>query len=480
MKQKYCLPIIKTKASEVLKVISENKTSYDFFEVWLDYIEDLNLDFIKDLNKEFREKLIFLFRRQSLETPKMDIKRRIEVLNLLSKFNCLVDLDISQKKELQNSRKVKLICSYHNYKETPSKEKLEEIIQLMEKYSPEIYKISTFCKTDSDALRVLDLLGSLKEKNSKCIILGMGEKGIVTRIGGAIAGNEMNFTPSTLRDKSAAGQLTKTRLEKILKSIKKCLIVADPATHSLSPQMHYAAYKALGLEEDFIFLRRRVNADNLKQFIDEVRKDANFRGASVSTPNKVEVIKYLDEVDKTAKKIGAVNTIVKNGKKLKGYNTDYLGILNPLKNIVNLKGENAAVIGAGGAARAAVYALTSQKAKVTIFNRDIKKAENLASEFNCDYDSLKDLSKISNFDIVIDATRVGMDPKDLPFIPKHLIKPSQIIFDVVYPTTKLIKIAKQQGAKTISGIEMLLYQGVEQFKLFTGKNISIDIMRRAI
>lgn len=479
MKQKYCLPIIKSKKDEVLKIISKNKALYDFFEVWLDYIEDLNLDFIKDLNKKFRGKLIFLFRRQSLETPKIDSKKRAEILNLLSKFNCLVDLDISQRQELQHSKEVKLICSYHNYKETPSKEKLEEIIQLMKKYNPEIYKISTFCKTDSDALRLLDLLNKLKEKNLKCIVLGMGEKGIITRIGGAIAGNEMNFTPSTLREESASGQLTKAELEKILKNIKLCYIVADPATHSLSPPMHYAAYKNLGLEKDFIFLRRRVTSENLKKFMDEVKKDDNFRGASVSTPHKVDIINYLDEIDKVAKKIGAVNTIVKKGKKIKGYNTDYLGILNPLKKIVNLKGKKAAVLGAGGAARAAVYALISQRAKVTIFNRDIKKAENLASEFNCDYDSLN-LSKIYNFDIVIDATRVGMDPKDLPLIRKHLIKPSQIIFDVVYPTTKLIKIAKQQGAKTISGIEMLLFQGVEQFKLFTGKNISIDIMRRAI
>lgn len=480
MRQKYCLPILKTKTTEVLKVISKNKTSYDFFEVWLDYIEDLNLVFIKNLNKKFRGKLIFLFRRQSLETPKMDPKKRIEILNLLSKFNCLVDLDISQKKELQHYKKVKLICSYHNYKETPSKEKLEGIIQLMKKYSPEIYKISTFCKTDSDALRLLDFLNKLKEKDLKCIVLGMGEKGIITRIGGAIAGNEMSFTPSTSRDRSASGQLTKNELKKILKNIKICYIVADPATHSLSPQMHYAGYIALGIGEDFIFLRHRVSADNLEKFIREAKLDDNFRGASVSTPHKVEIIKYLDEIDKTAKKIGAVNTIVKNGKKLKGYNTDYLGILNPLKKTANLIGKRTAVLGAGGAARAAVYALTSQRAKVTIFNRNIKKAKNLASEFNCDYDSLNNLSKISNFGIVIDATRVGMDPKDLPLIPKYLIKPGQIIFDVVYPTTKLIKMAKQQGAKTISGIEMLLYQGVEQFKLFTGKNISIDIMRRVI
>lgn len=477
---KYCLPIIKSKQNEVLKIIKENQNSYDFFEVWLDNIEDLNLDFIKDLRNKFGDRLIFLFRRQNLETPKMDFKKRKEIMDLLKGSSNLVDLDISQKEQLKHSSGLKLICSYHNYKGTPSAERLNEIIKSMEKYNPKIYKISTFCNLQSDALNLIDLIYPLKERGLKFIILGMGKKGIVTRIAGALLGNEMSFAPLTLKDKSASGQLTKDQLEKILKNIKVCCIVADPATHSLSPKMHSAGYIALGLEEDFIFLRFRVSVGNLEKFINEVRDDNNFRGASVSLPHKVEIMKYLDEIDAVAKKIGAVNTIVKDGKKLKGYNTDYLGILNPLKKIVNLKGKKAAVIGAGGAARAAVYVLTSQGSKTTIFNRDVKRAEKLAQEFNCNYDSLDNISKISTFDVVINATKVGMDEKDSPLIPKDLIKSNQIIFDVVYPITKLIKNAKEQKAKTISGIEMLLYQGVEQFKLFTGKNVSIDIMRRSL
>lgn len=488
MKQKYCLPIIKTETAEVLKIILKNKVSYDFFEVWLDYIKDLNLHFIETLIRNFDGKLIFLFRRQRLEPPKMSYQKRIKIINLIASSECFLDLDISQKKELEylkkKPKKIRLIISYHNYRKTPSKQKLEKIIIAMSKYNPEIYKISTFCNINSDALSLIDLLSSLKEKSLKCIILGMGEEGIITRIAGAITGNEISFAPLIRKRGSAAGQLTKSELEKILKKIKVCLFIADPVEHSLSPQMHEAGYKALGLENDFIFLRHLVKSENLEKFIEEIKENPNFRGASISIPHKVEVMKYLDEIDKVAQKIGAVNTVVKSGKKLKGYNTDYLGILNPLKQKTNLKGKLAAVLGAGGAARAAVYALVTQGTKVTVFNRSIKKAQKLACDFNCEFESLSNIKRIPEFDIVINATLVGLNPAEPPLIAKNLINSNQIIFDVVYSKdrseTKFIKQAREQKAKIISGIECLLFQGVEQFKLFTNKNISVEVLRQAI
>lgn len=488
MKQKYCLPILKTKTTEVLKIISENRNHYDFFEIWLDYIKDLNLDFIEALIKRFDGKLILLFRRQNLETPKMSFQKRKKIMDVISKTDCFLDLDISQQKELEylkkNPKKIKLVVSYHNYVETPDDKKLEEIISFMKKNNPDIYKISTFCKSDSDAIRLIDLLSKLKEGNLKYIVLGMGAKGIITRIAGVLLGNEINFAPISLEDKSAPGQLIRKSLDEILKNIKICYFVADPVEHSMSPQMHNAGYKALGLENDFIFLRKRVSPQNLKKIVNDIREDPHFRGASISIPHKIEIMKYLDEIDKVAKKIGAVNTIVKIGKKLKGYNTDYLGILNPLNIKTVLKDKKAAVLGAGGAARAAVYALASQGVKVTVFNRDVKKAEKLASDFNCHFDSLDNINRVSDFDIVIHATKVGMYPKDKPIIPAALIKSNQIILDVVYSyttaETKLIKDALKAKATAISGIEMLLYQGIAQFELFTGKKAPIEAMRKAI
>lgn len=486
-KIKYCLPIIKSKSSEVVSLIKETQDQFDYFEIWLDYIQDLRLDFINDIRNQFGDKLIFLFRRQNLETPKMDFKKRKDIMDAISKTDCFLDLDISQKKELVHLKKnsqTRLLLSYHNYNETPDDEKLKEIISLMKKSNPDIYKISTFCKSDSDAIRLIDLLSKLKENNLKCIVLGMGQNGIITRIAGALLGNEINFAPLSLEDKSASGQLAKPQLENILKKIRLCYFVADPVEHSMSPQMHYAGYKALGIENNFLFLRKRVSPKNLKKFIEEIKENSNFKGASISIPHKVEIMKYLDEIDEVAKRIGAVNTIVKNDKKIKGYNTDYLGILNPLKQKTILKDKKAAIIGAGGAARAAVYALISQGAKVTVFNRDVKKAEKLAHDFDCQFDSLDNINRVSDFDIVIHATKVGMNPKDKPIIPVTLIKNNQIILDVVYshtmPETKLIKKALKAKATAISGIEMLLYQGVAQFELLIGRKAPIEAMRKAL
>lgn len=488
MKQKYCLPIIKNNSKDVLKIISENKNSYDSFELWLDYISDVSLDFIEDLIKNFDGKIIFLFRRQGLAAPKMTFQKRMQLISTIADSHCLLDLDISQRQELElvkGLKKIRLIVSYHNYKQTPSQQKLETIIQDISKYNPEIIKISTFCSKNSDAHQIMDLQSQLNEKKIKHIILGMGEKGVITRIAGAITGNEMNFTPLSRKDVSAGGQLVKSNLEKILKKIKICYFVADPVEHSLSPQMHNAGYKALGIENDFIYLRQLVKPEDLKSFIDKAKMDPNFKGASISIPHKIKIIKYLDSIDAVAGKIGAVNTVVKIGKKLKGYNTDYLGILNPLKKHVPiLKNKYVAILGAGGAAKAAVYALVTQGAQVTIFNRNLEKAKDLARDFNCQFDSLKNLSRIGEFDIVINTTSVGLDPTDHPLLSKNQIKLNQIIFDIVYSKkhaqTKLIKQAIQQKAKVIAGTEMLTFQGVAQFKLFTNKNISVEEMGKTL
>lgn len=491
MKTKYCLPIIESKSTETFKIIKDNFKNYDYFEIWLDYIEDLTPNFIDSLKKEYNVKLIFLFRRLLLATPNMSYQKRIELVDSLSNSKCLLDLDIfSQKKELEylnkSNKHIQLILSYHNYQETPDNKKLRKIIDLMMKYNPYIYKISTFCKKDQDALRLIDLSIELKDKNIKNVILGMGDKGTITRIAGVILENEISFTPVDTKSKSAPGQLTKEELEEKVKNIQVCYFIADPARHSMSPQMHEAGYRSLGIEDKFLFLRQKVVSKDLKKFIDGMRINPNIIGACISVPHKIEIMKYLDILDETAKKIGAVNTVVKEGGKLRGYNTDWIGILTPLKQITHdsLNGKTAAVVGAGGAARAATYALTLEEAKVTIFNRDIEKGKALAEDFNCKYDSLDNIKRISEFDIIIHATKIGLLSTDSPLISEDLIKPNQIVFDVVYSRddhkTELIKQANNKNAKTISGIEMLLHQGVAQFELFTGQKVSIDVMRSAL
>lgn len=219
MKVKYCLPIIKSSISEVKKEIEENKKEYQYFEIWLDYIEDVNLKFIDEIKNSLGEKAVFLFRRQNLESIKMNFKKRKEIVDLLKNSKSFLDLDMeTQPEDLQyiKGKKIKLILSYHNYKKTPEYKMLDEIIEKMEGYAPSMYKISTFCSKKDDGIRLLSLLMQLKNRGLRAIILGMGEKGVNTRIFGSLWGNEMIFAPKTTNEASAPGQLTKSELEKIL------------------------------------------------------------------------------------------------------------------------------------------------------------------------------------------------------------------------------------------------------------------------
>lgn len=232
MKIKYCLPIIKSSKGEVLQIILHNLDGYDFFEVWLDYIEDLDEDFIKSLINKFKDKLILLLRRRDLEKGKLSNDLKSKIIELLEGSVSILDLDIvDQKDDLEFLRKnkssIKKIVSYHNYGETPPLERLEKIIGEMRKFNPDIFKISTFCKNERDSLKLLNLLLILKKqneqvfsnRNKKFIILGMGEQGLITRIFGAVWGNAFNFAPIGLKERSAEGQLTKRQLENILKEI---------------------------------------------------------------------------------------------------------------------------------------------------------------------------------------------------------------------------------------------------------------------
>lgn len=221
-KFRYCLPIIKNTKKEVAKSLKIK--GYNFYEIWLDYVRDLDDNFITDIAKKHEGKLIFLFRRQNLEKIRLSLEKRQSIISLLSKFNVFLDVDfLTQYDELeflrQNIEKIKLILSYHNYKETPKLDYLLNLINKMKKYNPDIFKIATTCNKETDTLSLLNLLLKLKAQKLKYIVLGMGEKGLITRIFGPIWGNELIFTPQNLKETSARGQLTRKQLELIFEEI---------------------------------------------------------------------------------------------------------------------------------------------------------------------------------------------------------------------------------------------------------------------
>lgn len=221
-KTKYCLPIIRVSKKEVLKSLKIR--GFDLYEVWLDYVKDLDEEFVINLSKKFKERIIFIFRRQNLEPIKLSLQRRLNLISLISKYSAFLDLDfLTQHEELEFLRKsntnLKLILSYHNYKETQKLDYFANLTAKMKRYNPDLYKFATFCQTEQDVSILLELILKLKEQKLKYIVLGIGKVGKIIRIIGSIWGNEINFTPQNLKEKSAKGQLTKKSLELILKEV---------------------------------------------------------------------------------------------------------------------------------------------------------------------------------------------------------------------------------------------------------------------
>ncbi len=262
-------------------------------------------------------------------------------------------------------------------------------------------------------------------------------------------------------------------------AVKVCCLVGDPIAHSLSPAIHNAAYKALGLNFAYI----AICASDIKQTITDIRKNG-FRGVSITTPHKVSVLKHLDRIDPAAKAIGAVNTIVNDNGTLTGYNTDGIGALKALEEITDLDGKKVVLIGAGGGALAIAAALKEKKVNLIILNRTGAKAKVLAEKVGAqDFGSLDKLSLVAKADILINATTVGMAPvtAETP-VPRQFLHPRLTVFDIVYnpKETKLLQDARERGCNIVYGYKMLLHQAAAQFQLFTGHPAPLEVMESTL
>ncbi len=264
---------------------------------------------------------------------------------------------------------------------------------------------------------------------------------------------------------------------------KFIVIIGLPIDHSLSPIFHNYLYQKLNLKEKYVYLASNLDPKNLELVVNSFRHLSNFYGLVCTIPHKTEILKYLDLIDPTAKKIGAVNTVIKEDNLLKGYNTDWLGIEIPFKKRnISLKNRLVAVLGAGGAARAVVFALKKNQTKIVILNRNLEKAKQLAKEFDClGYYQLNNQEIIKNCSIIINTTPLGMKPflEKTP-IKENLLSKNQIVFDVIYTPlkTKLLKIAQKKGCLIIPGWEMFFYQAIEQFKIYTKTNPPENIAKK--
>jgi len=270
---------------------------------------------------------------------------------------------------------------------------------------------------------------------------------------------------------------------------KICGIIGDPIEHSMSPVMHNAAFQALGL--DYVYLPFHVRREELPGAIAGIRA-LNVVGLNVTIPHKEAVILLLDKLEPLAEKMGAVNTIVNEGGLLTGHNTDAPGFLQALRSKgIDPEGKSILILGAGGASKGISFILAEAGASLVILNRTVTRAEELASQIAQYYHrrpealtlSEENLARgLDGADILVNTTSVGMVPyvNQTP-MPANLLNPNLVVCDIVYNPleTRLLKEAKAAGARTIDGLNMLVWQGALAFEKWTGQKAPFEIMKQA-
>jgi shikimate dehydrogenase len=338
-----------------------------------------------------------------------------------------------------------------------------------------LVKVATLARKHSDAARLLKLTHANK---GRLIAVPMGSVGIPGRVLALRAGSPLTFAVAHKGVSVAPGQLTAKelrglyRVHKLNARTRVYGVVGSPALHSLSPAMHNAAFAEKKINA--VYLPFEVT--DLNDFLSCVH-DYGLAGFSVTAPHKEKILKHLDSVDPIAAMIGAVNTVVVGkGGKLEGYNTDYVGVLRVLARTVPLECSQVLIVGAGGSARACAFALATAGAFVSVTARRLAASKALARAIGGEAIDRKKLGR-REFDVILNCTPVGQQPRDKesPLLKREVN--ARVVMDLVYRPleTRLL----QRGAKTVTGLDMLVEQGAAQFEIWTERRAPVKLMRRA-
>lgn len=386
------------------------------------------------------------------------------------------------------------IVSFHDFGGVP-----ENISSVYENLSSlgEIVKIAVQADDAADAIPLWKLIQRASADAKKLIPVAMGDAGKWTRILGLANGAYLTYASLESGSETAPGQITVTdllgtyRAKELNSDTTVFAVLGDPIAQSLSPYMHNPAFVASGMNAVFLPLLVKDIGNFFRRMVRKESREVelNFGGFSVTMPHKQSIMPFLDAIDPTAAVIGAVNTVkIENGK-LTGFNTDAPGFITPLKaKFGDLHGSNVAVFGAGGAARAVVYALKQEKADVTVYARDGQKAKALADEFGVRSASIPTIgdssSRLANdHDIVVNATPLGMKGthESETLFTAYQLAGVKFVYDLVTKATDtpIIREAKLAGVPTLGGIEMLIAQGMRQFEIWTGNAAPEETMRAA-
>jgi 3-dehydroquinate dehydratase/shikimate dehydrogenase len=383
----------------------------------------------------------------------------------------------------------RIICSHHDFVGVP--ENLDAIYDRMIKTPARILKIAVAVDDAIECLALFRLLARAREAGREMIAIAMGNAGVATRILGPSRGAFLTYASLDEENVTAPGQMSAAelrevfRVEKIDSQTEIFGLIGRPVSHSLSPVIHNAAFAATGTNAVYIpFETRDVNAFIRRMVQPRTRElDWNLRGLSVTAPHKSTVMEHLDWIDPVALEIGTVNTTVVKDDALHGYNTDAFGFLKALaENFGDLRGSRCAIVGAGGAAHAALWSFKKADIKTTLFARDVAKASALAERFSAPVIQL-DGACFADFDIVVNATPLGTAgawESETPATTSQL-RGARFVFDLVYnpAETRFLRESREAGCKTLGGLAMLVAQAVEQFRLWTGKPAPERVMFEA-
>ena len=376
-----------------------------------------------------------------------------------------------------------LLVSFHDFTRTKG---LDHAATRIAAFDPDFMKVVSTARSLSDNLEVLRLIED-RSLSAHIVGIAMGEEGLLSRVLGPRAGAA--FTFAAMGDgaepglATAPGQLTVRtlrdlyRAEQLDQATRIFGVAGNPINHSLSPLMHNTAFRRESVNAIMVPLKARSLDDLLT-----VVRDLPVAGVAVTMPFKQEVLPHLANMDPLTARIGACNTLRTGADgKLYGFNTDVAGVVRPLERRMRLKGARIAVLGAGGAARAAVFGLVEQGAEVFVVNRTHENAVALARKAKAKALKHEQFAK-SRFDVLINTTPCGMTGVK-PALPiKENELNAALVFDMVYNPleTPLIKLAKSRGLHVVTGLEMFVQQGARQFEIWTGKPAPEAEMQRVV
>ena len=485
-----CVAVIGNDPNEMVEKAEALVRDNSFMEFRLDYLPKpgLALPKIKRFMETHPGTVVIATCRRVASGGKFkgSIASQLDILGKAGTAGCqLIDIELQtaskcKPEQIQKLRgRVALILSFHDFRGT---KKLDETLEKMLAYPADFYKVVSTATTLSDNVAMIKFLAREGDRHS-LVSMCMGEQGIVSRVLGVRAGSIFTFASASAGEETAPGQVTAQELRSVYRidqvdaATRVYGVVGDPIAHSLSPTIMNAAFRRENVNAVYLAL----HAKTLKDLLTCVR-EIPIHGISVTMPYKEAILPYLDNTDSHTTKIGACNTVVRaQDGKLYGFNTDAAGIVRPLERRLNtLENARILVLGAGGAARAAVFGLKERGCEVYILNRSLAAAKKLAHQARARVVKRPDLKKLA-FDVIINATPVGMgNTKETPLQDKEIN--ARYVFDMVYDPaeTRFLKQAKERGAQVIPGIEMFVHQAARQFEIWTGKPAPWDEMLRVV